>query len=179
MEDNQTTDTLAPDYANGQKSALRQQVEALPPQETGKAFKGLFIGTPGTGREVDPILADACIIRYQHEMRRRFVLAPNETPPPSPATDVLQVTYYVNFTGRDLMYWILEQCFRPEAQDAVDFKIANGIYTEEFLERYFSGKEDEKAKRRDRISTFILPFEKGTTNMLAGGSAYDLGGLEP
>lgn len=179
MEDNQTTDTLVPDYQKGQKSALRLQVEALPPEATGVTFQGVFIGTAGTGQEVDPAMAQICIQRYAYEMRRRFVLAPGDQLPGSPTTDVLQLTSFVNFSGRDLMYWILEQCFKPEAQDAVDFKLANGIYTEDFLERYFPGNEAEKARRRNRITIFILPFEKGTSTLLAGGSAYDLGGLEP
>jgi hypothetical protein len=179
MEDKQTTDTLAPNYASAPKSALRLQVESLPPQLTGNTFKELFIGSPGTGREVDPAMADACIKRYAYEMRRRYVLAPGDPLPSGPTTDVLQVTHFVNFTGRDLMYWILEQCFRPEQQDAVDFKLANGIYTEEFLEFYFPGNETEKAIRRNRITIFIIPFEKGTSKILPGGSAYDLGGLEP
>lgn len=179
MEDNQTTDTLIPNYQKKQKSALRLQVEALPPEATGVTFQGAFIGTPGTGQEVDPAMANACIQRYANEMRRRFILAPGEQPPANPATDVLQVTHFVNFTGRDLMYRILEQCFKPEAQDAVDFKLANGIYTEDFLEFHFPGNETEKSKRRNRITIFIIPFEKGTSKVLTGGSAYDLGGLEP
>jgi len=179
MEDNQTTDTLVPNYQQNQKSALRLKVEALPPLEIGKTFNATFIGSPGTGQEVDPVMADACIQRYKYEMRRRFVLAPGDPLPGSPTIDVLQITHFVNFTGRDLMYWILEQCFKPEAQDAVDFKLANGIYTEEFLEFHFSGNETEKSRRRNRITIFIIPFEKGTSKVLTGGSAYDLGGLEP
>lgn len=176
MKDNQTTDTT---YSNLRQAALNARLQSLSPEQIRTAFNGLFRDTSDDGREVDMLLAEACIERFKEEMISRYILAPGDPYPSQPATEVQKATHYVNFNGTGLKEWVLEQVYGPIAVDAVDFKLANGIYTEEFLEAYFPGNESEKAKRRNRITTFIIPFEIGTSKMFAGGKAYDLGGLEP
>ncbi|GAA0556833.1 hypothetical protein [Chitinophaga japonensis] len=183
--ENKTTIT-SPDVIyqdKGLQPSAKARVKALSAPERDEAFDKLFnhLTDDDEGREVEIADAMECIDCYNAEMKKRGILHPSDIfIPPVTVNDRLDITHFVKFNGFKLKEWILEQYYGPAEQDVVHFKLANGIYTDTFLGIYFASAPASIEARRNRITTFIIPFFKDPAKaVLNGGKAYNLGGLEP
>lgn len=175
--------TITIPYTQEEKQSVKAKVKALSAAEREESFNKLFNhpGEDDGGQEVDIVDAMQCIDQYNAEMKKRGILLPSDIfVPPVIIDQRMDVTHFVKFNGFKLKEWILEQYYGPAEQDVVHFKLACGIYTEAFLNTYFADQPASIDARRNRITTFIIPFFKDPAKAaLNGGKAYNLGGLEP
>lgn len=175
--------TITIPYTQDEKQAVKAKVKALSAAEREDTLNKLFnhLEEDDGGQEVDIADAMQCIEHYNAEMKKRGIVSPSDIfVPPAIVHQRMEVTHFVKFNGFKLKEWILEQYYGPAEQDVVHFKLACGIYTETFLNTYFASNPTAIDARRDRITTFIIPFFKDPAKAaLNGGKAYNLGGLEP
>lgn len=168
---------------NGRQQAVKDKVKAMTPLQREQAFHSVFnkLEEEDGGHEVNIKDAMDCIDCYNAAMKERGILELSDPfTPPLLINDRMDITFFVKFNGFKLKEWILEQYYGPAEEDVVHFKLANGIYTDEFLGIYFANEPASIRARRHRITTFIIPFFKDAAKAVAnGGKAYNLGGLEP
>lgn len=88
-----------------------------------------------------------------------------------------KITWYEAFRGKELFEWIANIPAPAGGNTMIELRVINGMYTDTFLIDHVA-TEDERKKRKNRHSFFMVAFKKGTNDTL-GTEAFDLGGLKP
>lgn len=122
--------------------------------------------------------ADSCLKKYQKEILSHGFDSFPTIQPTEFRIPIKIVTHSVRFRGDGLGDWISK--IRNLTRDSVDFRIELGMYTPEYVNEYL--KKDPTMI--GRISTFIIPYKKGTTIVIKelppdDDKVYNLGGLQP
>lgn len=165
------------------------------------------------GHIVEIADAQECINLFESDMLKHQIMDLHKRYPKGAKSTTVasprMITTAEVFGGKRLHEWMdttINTLDPIGLGDNVGFKLAFGIYTDTFLNKYLKGPENEHGKenRKDRITIFIIPFRKrpvssknGNENSKSGNtlqkaastvtnsipqgatSAYELGGLQP
>lgn len=157
------------------------------------------------GRPIDMHIAQRCIKLFKPEMLKHRIMDTKSRKLSPQRTMIVprMITTAEVFGGTGLLDWIAETINKLDSTGGnnVGIKLAYGIYTEELLNtlREFGNDSTEIAKRRNRITIFLIPCDKNEigqrlilyssrymkkelhnkNQIIENSKAYELGGLEP
>lgn len=157
------------------------------------------------GSIIDLDIALRCISLFKPEMLKHKIMDTKSIKYTAQRTMIVprMITTAEVFGGLGLLDWIAETINKVDSTGGnnVGIKLVYGIYTEELLNTLnrFANAPEQKAKRKDRISTFLFPCDKNKKDCpvishsspyikkelrtndqtIDSPTAYELGGLEP